>query len=107
MTIRDAITRMARELCTEADVWVQEGEPVVVAANTANPQIVASSGEPLRIVSLKIDGRECVQGQGFDQPTPTSIELYQRPKARCSTDAWRAGPPRATCRPLRWLIAGI
>ncbi|MES3674437.1 hypothetical protein QC589_00620 [Halomonas elongata] len=81
MTIRDAITRMARELCTEADVWVQEGEPVVVAANTANPQIVASSGEPLRIVSLKIDGRECVQGQGFDQPTPTSIELYQRPKA--------------------------
>ncbi|MBW5800678.1 hypothetical protein [Halomonas elongata] len=81
MTVRDTITRMARELCTEADVWVQEGEPVVVAANTDNPEIVASSGEPLRLISLQIDGRERVQGHSFYQPTPTTIELYQRPKA--------------------------
>ncbi|MDT8895639.1 hypothetical protein RSO41_13355 [Halomonas sp. I1] len=81
MTVRDAVRRMARELCTEADVWVQEGEPVVVAANTANPQVTASSGQPFRIVSLTLNGRECIQGQGFDQPTPTTIEFYERPEA--------------------------
>lgn len=67
LTIREMLARMGRELCTEADAWVQDGEPVVVAADTDYPQVVASRGEPLRIVSLTLHGRERVQGDGFRQ----------------------------------------
>lgn len=81
LTIREMLSRMARELCTEADAWVQEGEPVVVAANTIYPQVVASRGEPLRIVSLALEGRERVQGDGFRQPAPTVIEFDRTPEA--------------------------
>jgi len=80
LTIRETLARMARELCTEADAWVQRGEPVVVAANTDYPQVVASQGEPLRIVSLTLHGRERMQGDGFRQPAPTVIEFDRRPE---------------------------
>lgn len=80
LIIRETLARMARELCTEADAWVQRGEPVVVAANTDYPQVVASQGEPLRIVSLTLHGRERVQGDGFQQPAPTVIEFDRRPE---------------------------
>lgn len=80
LTIRETLARMARELCTEADVWVQRDEPVVVAANTDYPQVAASQGEPLRIVSLTLSGRERVQGNGFRQPAPTVVEFDRRPE---------------------------
>jgi hypothetical protein len=79
LTIREMLNRMARELCTEADAWVQRNQPVVVAANTSYPQIMASQGEPLRIISLVIDGRECVQGEGFRQLTPTEVSFDRQP----------------------------
>lgn len=79
LTIRETLARMARELCTEADAWVQSGEPVVVAANTDYPQVVASQGEPLRIITLILNGRERVQGDGFWQPAPTLIEFDRQP----------------------------
>lgn len=81
LTIRDTLARMARELCTDADAWVQRGEIVVAAANTDYPQVVASQGEPLRIISLTLDGQERVQGEGFTQPAPTVIEFDRKPDA--------------------------
>jgi len=79
LTIRETLHRMARELCTEADAWVQRGQPVVVAANTSYPQITASQGEPLRIISLNIGGQDRIQGEGFRQLSPTVIEFDKRP----------------------------
>ncbi|WP_280568259.1 hypothetical protein [Chromohalobacter sp. 296-RDG] len=93
LSIREMLARMARELCTEADAWVQSGEPVVVAANTDYPQVVASQGEPLRIVSLTLDGRERVQGDGFLQPAPSVIEFDRKP-----TESLLYG--RLACRPI-------
>lgn len=78
MTIREAVTRMARELCTDADVWVQSDEPVVFGANTDSPAVQAAQGEPIRIVSLSIGGRDRLQGDGFFQPTPGTIDLDER-----------------------------
>ncbi|MGK0546341.1 hypothetical protein ACSEE7_12640 [Halomonas cupida] len=79
-TIREAISRSARRLCTEADVWVQRREPVVVAANTDYPQIAAADGEPLRIRYLTIDGRKTRAGEGWDQPEASLIVFQQKPK---------------------------
>lgn len=94
MTIREAVIRMARELCTEADAWVQDGEPVVVAANTDYPEVEASRGEPLRIISLTINGRECGNGEGYRQTSPKTVILDRKPSASVIYG-------RLACRPIR------
>lgn len=93
-TIRDMLRWAARELCTEADVWVVTDEPVVVAADTDYPQVMASQGEPLRIVSLMLGGCEVVQGSAFDQPTPTTIVFHRKPETSLIYG-------RLACRPYR------
>lgn len=81
MTIRDRLRWAARELCTRADVWVQTGEPVVVAADTDQPVVVASRGEPLRIISLRIDGRDVTQSDNwFTQTSPKTVTFHRKPK---------------------------
>jgi len=105
LTIREMLNRMARELCTEADAWVQRNQPVVVAANTSYPQIMASQGEPLRIISLVINGRECIQGDGFHQITPTEVAFDRRPSEpllygalACRPEMGQAAPDEVLAR---------
>ncbi|GEK46553.1 hypothetical protein HPA02_08360 [Bisbaumannia pacifica] len=78
-SIRDMIRWAARELCTEADAWVTEEGPVIYGADSDYPAIVAPAGEPLRIVSLTLGGREVGQGDQFEQRSPTDIHFYRQP----------------------------
>ncbi|MCE3025730.1 hypothetical protein [Salinicola sp. DM10] len=79
MTVRDALAWAARAFCTDADAWVVEGQPVVVAANTDYPEVLSDEGEPLRILSLALEGGERRQGEGFSQVSATSIHFDRRP----------------------------
>lgn len=79
LTIRSMLAWAARDLCTEADVWVQRNQPAVVAANTDYPEVSASEGEPLRVLALTINGKRVHQGTAFEQTSPTSIQFSQRP----------------------------
>lgn len=82
-TIRDMLRWAARELCTEADVWVTTGEPVVVAADTPYAELEApSDGEPLRIVSLLAEGRPMKAGVDYVQTGPRRIEFRQTPETK-------------------------
>jgi len=105
LTIREMLSRVARELCTEADVWVQRDQPVVVAANTPYPQIMASQGEALRIISLTINGREYAQGEGFRQLSPAEIEFDRQPSESliygalaCRPEMGQAAPDEVLAR---------
>lgn len=76
-TVAEQIKRMARELCNEADAWVQSGI-IVVAAKSGYPQLVPAEGEPLRITELK-DGDRCLSpGKDYHQPTPSKITLARK-----------------------------
>lgn len=77
-SIRDMIAWAARELCTEADAWVTDEEPIIYGADTDFPMIVAPRGEPLRIVSLTLGGREVVQGSEFEQRGPGEVHFHRR-----------------------------
>jgi len=80
MTIRESLSRMAREMCTEADIWVEQG-PVVVAANTDYPQVAGMDGEPLRIRWLLLGGRRVRQSNStFVQHTPETITFSRKPE---------------------------
>lgn len=79
MTVRNALSWAARDFCKDADAWVIENQPIVVAANTEYPEVSASEGEPLRIVTLNLQGRDRQQGDGYFQPTPTSIRFDRKP----------------------------
>ncbi len=94
MTIREAVQWAARKLCTEADAWVTEEQPIIYGADSDYPMIVAPQGEPLRIVSLTLNGREAVQGEGFEQRSPTEIHFSQKPRESAVSG-------RLACRPKR------
>ena len=89
-TVKDQIRRMAREFCTEADAWVQEGE-VVSGARSDQPQVTASTGQPLRVIDL-FDGEKRIPSGGFYQLTPTTITFYREP----DNDTLKG---RVACRP--------
>lgn len=78
-SIHDMLSWSARELCTEADAWVSEEQPVIYGANSDYPAIVAPAGESLRIVYLRIGDREVMQGAWFEQRSPTDIHFHKTP----------------------------
>ncbi|SDI27929.1 hypothetical protein SAMN04487867_10466 [Vreelandella titanicae] len=94
MTIREALQWSARKFCTEADAWVTDEQPIIYGADSDYPMIVAPQGEPLRIVSLTLNGREVTQGEGFEQSSPTAIHFSQKPKESAVSG-------RLACRPKR------
>lgn len=78
MTISDQVKRAARELCTDADAWVQTGY-AVVGATTDYPQVIANEGEPLRVISLT-DGDRPVKASQYRQTSPKTIEFFRVPE---------------------------
>jgi len=78
-SIRDTLAWAAREFCTEADAWVTGEEPIIYGADTDHPMLVPPQGEPVRIISLTLGGREVTQGSAFEQRGPTDIHFHQRP----------------------------
>lgn len=74
MTIRQAILWAARDFCTQADAWVEKDKHVVAMINPLEGQVISPSyGEPLRLVKLKIDERDTIQGSWWHQPTPETV----------------------------------
>jgi len=81
-TLRDMIRWAERELCTEGNIWISRGEPVVVAANTSNAEIEPpSGGEALRIFGLLQDGRRLKPGVDYRQIGVSAVEFRRTASA--------------------------
>jgi len=90
MTVSDQIKRSARDLCTEADAWVQTGY-AVVGATTDYPQVIANEGEPLRVIEL-FDGDGEVPATKYRQISPRVVEFARTPENDLLTG-------KVACRP--------
>lgn len=77
--IRRAVLQSARELCSDADAWIHDQGPIVVAAKTAYPQLnPPSGGEALRIRKLFDGERELTPGFDYEQPQDDKVKILAR-----------------------------
>lgn len=82
MTVRDMLRWAMRELAREGNAWVVSDEPVIVAADTPYAELEAPPDtEPVRILSVEMDGRPIRPGSDYRQASPTRIELRRQPDA--------------------------
>jgi len=81
-SIRDTLRWAQRELAREGNAWVVSDEPVIVAADTAYAELEPPvDAEPVRILSVEVDGRAIHPGSDYRQVSPTRIELRRTPDA--------------------------
>lgn len=117
-SIRDMLLWAARELCTEADAWVSDEQPIIYGADSDHPVVVPPAGEPLRIVYLVLEGKKCTQGHAYQQHSPSDIEFHRKPSSStvsgriaCRPSPGKAPPSEvlgrwstAICNGARWRL---
>lgn len=76
MTVRDMLRWAMRELCAQGNAWIVDGEVATAAPDGETADLVApADAEPVRLLTLKLDGRDIPPGGRYRQDAPGTITL--------------------------------
>lgn len=76
MTVRDMLRWAMRELAREGNAWVVDGEVATVSVDGETADLIApADAEPVRLLTLKLDGRDMPPGGRYRQDAPSTATL--------------------------------